>query len=190
MYSHKYTHTHTNDERPFVRPSITASFSKFAKKLSVLSMEWSGSFSREEYLALAHIIAEEDNPGVITLESFKRAADLGSVALAAFARPRTGNFAHGYYSHGDAGHGVGEIEGVQDDAGSRDSAVEYPGGEESETATDGKEKRGGGEKTQFSRDAVEATLRRAASEARWGLLARDNNIVLSIYTRKRERWNR
>lgn len=138
-------------------------------------MEWSGSFSREEYLAFAHIIAEEDNPGVITLESFKRAVDLGSVTLAAFAQHRTSGF-----THGGAGHGVGGIEGVRDYGGSGNSAMECPEGEEP-AATEGEEEGGGGAQTQFSRDTVEATLRRAASEARWVLSAKDNNIVVSIY---------
>eukprot|EP00752_Nemacystus_decipiens_P014298 g12718.t1 len=54
---------------------------KFARRLSVLSMEWSGNFSKEEYLALAQDLSEEDTPGVITLESFMSAAKSGAVNL-------------------------------------------------------------------------------------------------------------
>lgn len=150
--------------------AVKHSFPKFARRLSVLSMEWSGSFSREEYLAFAYIIAEEDNPGVITMESFKRAVEFGSVALAEYARHRTSDFTHGYYSRGSAGHGIGGIEGVLDGRGSRNSAVECSGGEES-AETEREEEGGGGAQTRFSRDVVEAMLRRAASEARWVLSA-------------------
>lgn len=54
---------------------------KFARRLSVLSMEWSGNFSKEEYLALAQDLSEEDTPGVVTLESFTCAAKTGAVHL-------------------------------------------------------------------------------------------------------------
>lgn len=42
-------------------------------------MEWSGNFSKEEYLALAQDLTEEDAPGVVTLESFMFAAKNGAV---------------------------------------------------------------------------------------------------------------
>lgn len=41
-------------------------------------MQWSGNFSKEEYLALAQEISEEDLPGVVTLESFMCAAKNGA----------------------------------------------------------------------------------------------------------------
>lgn len=55
---------------------------KFSKTLSIFSMHWSGSFSREECLALSQILAEEDTPDVVSMGSFKCAADIGSLALA------------------------------------------------------------------------------------------------------------
>ncbi|CAN0132093.1 unnamed protein product, partial [Ectocarpus sp. 8 AP-2014] len=52
---------------------------EFARRLSTLSMEWSGNFSKEEYLALAQDIGEGDTPGIVTLESFTVVAESGSV---------------------------------------------------------------------------------------------------------------
>ncbi|CAM9202859.1 unnamed protein product [Ectocarpus fasciculatus] len=54
---------------------------EFARRLSTLSMEWSGNFSKEEYLALAQDIGQEDTPGIVSLESFKGAAEAGSLHL-------------------------------------------------------------------------------------------------------------
>lgn len=51
-------------------------------------MEWSGNFSKEEYLALAQDLSEEDIPGIVTLESFKCAAKNGSVSLSPKHPPR------------------------------------------------------------------------------------------------------
>lgn len=56
---------------------------KFARRLSVLSMEWSGNFSKEEYLALAQDIVDDDVPDTITLESFRFAAEAGGTSFAA-----------------------------------------------------------------------------------------------------------
>ncbi|CAM9470835.1 unnamed protein product, partial [Hapterophycus canaliculatus] len=55
---------------------------EFARRLSVLSMEWSGNFSKEEHLALAQHIADEDIPGMITLESFRFATEAGATFFA------------------------------------------------------------------------------------------------------------
>lgn len=60
---------------------LVPTFAKFARRLSILSMEWSGNFFKEEYLALAQDIGEEDTPGIVTLESFKGAVEAGSVPL-------------------------------------------------------------------------------------------------------------
>lgn len=51
-------------------------------------MEWSGNFSKEEYLALAQDIGEGDTPGIVTLESFKVVAESGSVPLYPEYSPR------------------------------------------------------------------------------------------------------
>ncbi|CAN0415987.1 unnamed protein product [Ectocarpus sp. 12 AP-2014] len=61
---------------------------EFARRLSTLSMEWSGNFSKEEYLALAQDIGEGDTPGIVTLESFKVVAESGSVPLYPEYSPR------------------------------------------------------------------------------------------------------
>lgn len=49
-------------------------------------MEWSGNFSKEEYLALAQDVSEEDTPGIVTLESYKCAAKNGVVCLPRHSR--------------------------------------------------------------------------------------------------------
>ncbi|CAN0435422.1 unnamed protein product, partial [Laminaria digitata] len=66
--------------------SVTAV--KFAQVLSVLSMEWSGKFFLEEYLALAQDISQEGTADVVTLSSFKRAAHIGCAAFALQCRSR------------------------------------------------------------------------------------------------------
>lgn len=60
---------------------LVPTLGKFARRLSTLSMEWSGNFSKEEYLALAQDIGQEDTPGIVSLESFKGAAEAGSLHL-------------------------------------------------------------------------------------------------------------
>ncbi len=75
-------------------------------------MEWSGNFSKEEYLAFAQDISDEDMPGFVTLESFKYASTAGSTSLAqgfpSFLRKRRDENSTlvrgtGASNHGDGG---------------------------------------------------------------------------------------
>lgn len=68
---------------------------KFARRLSVRSIEWSGNFSQEEYVALARNLSGEDTRGLITLDSFKNAVEVGSATLAAEKKLRRREKHHG-----------------------------------------------------------------------------------------------
>lgn len=62
-------------------PGWTCEQPQFAERLSVLSIQWSHNFSREECLALAESLCsdDDDTPGIMTIESFTAAVEYGIV---------------------------------------------------------------------------------------------------------------
>lgn len=139
-------------------------FPKFAKRLSTLSIQWSGRYSKEEYRSLAQTISENDTPGIVTLDAFTCAAHAGSLSVRGAGgdnRNRGAERNTQFARDGSSGAERCEVEEFQVDQAGDDGGLVASG-----ESLRGTKPGTGGESTTYHREVVEATLKRAASEAR------------------------
>ncbi|CAM9291927.1 unnamed protein product [Scytosiphon promiscuus] len=150
------------------RGKRSLSIPEFARRLSVLSMEWSGNFSKEEYLALAQDISDEDLPGTITLESFRFAAEVGVTFLSQGHSSRRKMSGIVDYRSAAAMNSSEGTEGSEGDEGNVSSLFSGTKRDRDGRRTRRQRKRVGVAKEYGTnpRDAVETTLQHAASRAR------------------------
>lgn len=143
-------------------------------------MQWSGNFSLEDHLALAETLSEEDDPHLITIESFSSAVSVGSQVVGALRDERGSREARARQEGGRAGASSGmradgdETTNASDKcdriatAGEDVDVQSCTGCDVVEFGDDG----GGfgrrrGDCSRQPAAAWEATLERAAAEARW-----------------------
>lgn len=145
--------------------------------MSILSIQWSDNFSREECLALAEKLCQDGpatagpatdtmNAGVVTLDSFRNAVLLGSVSQPSPSRGVNGN--NNNNKQPGNTRGVHDSRGRKNNSHARDTFSEESSSAGCDDDNENGQSGSDADLNAGGRRGVSAVLALAASKARWG----------------------